>query len=252
MIPKLIFMFWKGERSWLVDVCVARVRKLHPGFEIEVLDAPLEEVGGYDSLSVQHQSDWVRICAIERYGGIWLDASCFLFKPVDDWVDMTSGRLQGFSAPFSDDCLENWAFAAPPNNELVRVWKLQLKLAIETGFKAFKKQQRCLLGDHAIYYRMPYLTMHGCYILASRMTNMRADMTKSCDGPFKHLCKTNWDTTRAIKYAIKNDPDPAVPFLKIRGRDRRHIQNHGSLQYVVLTVLSLVALILLYAMRAKF
>lgn len=223
IIPKNIFMFWRGKRSKLVDVCSERVKKLHPDFKIEVLDAPIEKVRGYDLLSVQHQSDWVRICAIEKYGGIWLDAICFLIKPVTEWVDMTSGRLQGFSAPFSDECLENWAFAAPPNNELVRVWKQKFKSAIEIGFDKFKHDNESLLKNHVIFGHMPYLTMHGCYIIASKMTNMKALMKKSCDGPFEHLCRKGWDADTAVNYLINTD-NITTPFIKFRGAEHAHLQ----------------------------
>lgn len=218
MIPKNIFMFWRKERSKLVDVCLKRVKKLHPDFKIEVLDTSIEKVRGYDLLSVQAQSDWVRICAIEKYGGIWLDATCFLIKPVTEWVDMTSRRLQGFSAPFSDECLESWAFAAPPNNELVRVWKQKFKSAIEIGFDKFKHDNESLLKNHVIFGHMPYLTIHGCYMIASKMTNMKALMKKSCAGPFEYLCKNKFEIDKAIDYLIKNDIG-SVPFIKFRGKE---------------------------------
>mgnify|MGYP005622296037 CR=1 len=52
MIPKNIFMFWRKERSKLVDVCLKRVKKLHPDFKIEVLDTSIEKVRGYDLLNL--------------------------------------------------------------------------------------------------------------------------------------------------------------------------------------------------------
>lgn len=223
MIPENIFMFWKGKRSKLVDVCLERVKKLHPGFKIEVLDAPIEKVNGYDLLSVQHQSDWVRICAIEKYGGIWLDATCFLIKPVTEWVNMMNTRLQGFSAPFSDECLENWAFAAPQNNEFVRVWKQKLKSAIEIGFDKFKHDNENLLNNHPILGHMPYLTMHGCYIIASKMTNMKALMKKSCDGPFQYLFRKGFDTDKAVNHLINTD-NITTSFIKFRGAEHAYLQ----------------------------
>jgi len=225
MIPENIFMFWKGKRSTLVDVCLERVKKLHPGFKIEVLDAPIEKVHGYDSLSVQHQSDWVRICAIEKYGGIWLDATCFLMKPVTEWVNMTNTRLQGFSAPFSDECLENWAFAAPQNNELVRVWKQEFKSAIEIGFDKFKHDNKHVLKNHPILDFMPYLTMHGCYVIASNMTNMKALMKKSCDGPFQYLCRKGFDIDKAVDFLINTD-HITTPFIKFRGGEHAYLQGN--------------------------
>ena len=224
MIPENIFMFWKGKRPKLINVCLERVKKLHPGFKIEVLNTSIEKVRGYDLLSVQAQSDWVRICAIEKYGGIWLDATCFLMKPVTEWVDMTNGRLQGFSTPFSDECLDSWAFAASPNNELVRVWKQKFKSAIEIGFDKFKRDNEYLLKNHKVFGHMPYLTIHGCYIIASNMTNMKALMKKSCNGPFQYLCKNKFDIDKSIDYLIKNDIG-SVPFIKFRGKEQELFHN---------------------------
>lgn len=226
-------MFWKGKRSILVNVCLERVKKLHPGFKIEVLDAPIEKVHGYDLLSVQHQSDWVRICAIEKYGGVWLDATCFLIKPVTEWVNMINTRLQGFSAPFSDECLENWAFAAPQNNELVRVWKQKFKSAIEIGFDKFKHDNKHLQKNHPILDHMPYLTMHGCYVFASKMTNMKALMKKSCDGPFQYLCRKGFDTDKAVKSLINTD-HITTPFVKFRGAEHAYLQGSPYILFLFL------------------
>ena len=211
-------MFWKGDKTTLVDVCLERIRMFHPDFNVIIFNDNIETVDGYNSLSVQHQSDWVRICAIEKYGGIWLDATVFLMKPVTEWVDMNKMQLQGFSAPFSDNCLENWAFAAPQNDQLVRAWKKEFKRAIEMVFDKFKEDQSVSLENHGILDRMPYLTMHGCYIIASKQTNMTATMEKSCDGPYKYLCRQGFESTKAINYLTREDID--VPLIKFRNDEK--------------------------------
>lgn len=225
MIPKNIFMFWKGKTTHLVDICLKRIHNLHPEFNIEVFNTSIEKVDGFDSLSVQHQSDWVRICAIEKYGGIWLDATCFLMKPVTHWVDMNKMQLQGFSAPFANDCIENWAFAAPKNDELVRTWKKVFKNAIESGFEKFKTESFSLLQNHVIFNHMPYLTMHGCYIIASEKTGMKASLKKSCDGPFEYLCKTDFKSSQSIQYLIDNK-NTDIPFIKFRGAEHNYLINN--------------------------
>ena len=217
-------MFWKGKTTKLVDVCLERIKMLHPGFNIKVLNTSIEKVDGFDSLSVQHQSDWVRICAIEKYGGIWLDATCFCMKPVTEWVDMSKMRVHGFSAPFADDCMENWAFAAPQNDELVCVWKKEFKLAIEMGFDKFK-QESFLLRNHGIFNHMPYLTMHGCYIMASRKTNIKAILKKSRDGPLHYLHKNDFKTNESIDYLLDNYTSN-IPFIKFRGAEHDYLIKH--------------------------
>ena len=124
-----------------------------------------------------------------------------------------------FSAPFSDNCLESWAFAAPQNDQLVRAWKKEFKRAIEMGFDKFKEDaQSFSLKNHEILDHMPYLTIHGCYIIASKQTNMTAIMAKSCDGSFKYLCTQGFESTKAIDYLTREDID--VPLIKFRNDEK--------------------------------
>ena len=221
-VPRQIFTMWRGPPPpEIVTLCIERMRALHPGWRVTALNGTDEEpCEGLERLSMQHQSDWARICAIERHGGVWLDATCICTQPVDRWVDMTSSQLQGFSAPFAADVLENWAFAAPAGNAFVRAWKEEFSRAIRMGFDAYKASLPPHVRDHALYGQLPYLTMHACYLVVSHLRDKGAAMTPSCDGPFRYLCETGFDTRRSVHLLATRPLVDAPPLIKLRGPER--------------------------------
>ena len=227
MIPYNIFMFWKGKKTFVTEQCMKKIKEINPDFTVTVFDDTIEEHENLKDLSVQWLSDWVRICAIEKYGGVWLDATLIPVDPVKKWFDMKSDQLQGFSAPFADDCLENWAFAAPPKHPLVVAWKQEFKRAIATGFETYKNQLPDWLKKHVIYNWLPYLTMHACYLVVSNDLRKSATLKPSCDGPFAYLCKTNFNTRQSVtdlltqNYTKENLP----PFFKLRGLEAQELEH---------------------------
>ena len=228
IIPKNIFTYWSGPKVDLVEKCIQRMRDLHPDWNVTVLNSIEEPCEGLDNLSVQHKSDWARICAIQKYGGVWLDATCICTRPVTEWVDVNDNNLQGFCTPFHINYLENWAFAAPTGNILVTKWKNEFKNAIQMGFKKYKEEKKNILGKEVIYDWMPYLTMHACYIIINKDTGMKALLKSSCDGPYKYLCDNNWNSKKAVEYLFNKPETLNTPSLiKIRGDERKIIENYN-------------------------
>ena len=224
-IPRRLRMYWEGSTPELVAVLLLRTYRMHPEWDVEVLNEITEPIAGLSELSVQHRSDWVRMCEMQP-GGVWLDATCVCSKPVDSWVDMHADAVQGFSAPFATDALENWAFAAPRSSPLMRRWKAVFRSAIEQGFDAFKANAPSFVRAHAIFDHLPYLTMHACYLIAARETGEVAHLTPSCSGPFAYLCDANWDTWRAV-HALATAPMPhPPPLLKLRGAETHALHGH--------------------------
>lgn len=223
-IPKQIYLFWNGPIPVVVECCIRRIRALHDTWTVHVLTKASESVEGFEALSVQWKSDWARMCAMQQ-GGVWLDASCICTQSVDHWVDMMSDEVQGFSAPFASDSLENWAFAAPPGHPLMARWKQIFGEAIRIGFTKFKSSVPSYIRKHEIFERMPYLTMHACYLMAAEETGRRAVLTPSCNGPFRYLCERDWDSRRAVK-ALMHEPltDPP-PLIKLRGAETKAIRS---------------------------
>lgn len=224
-IPKRIYLFWKGSMPYVVRFCIDRIQTIHGGeWSVTVLDGEswVEPVENLEVLSVQHKSDWARMCAMQN-GGVWLDASCICTASVDHWIDMHADAVQGFSTPFADDALENWAFAAPSESRLMVRWKDIFREAIVLGFGSFKKRVPQYIREHAIFKHMPYLTMHACYLMAAHETGERALLSPSCEGPFRYLCEKGFRTADAVK-ALMHHPLPnAPPLIKLRGAETKMI-----------------------------
>jgi len=111
------------------------VRKCHeswvtrnPGWQVATLDdAGLPgllsadyHAGNFAGLSMQHRADLVRLDLLNRHGGVWVDATCYCLRPLDEWLwpHLGSGFF-AFSDPAPDRMLSNWFLAAQANNVLV-------------------------------------------------------------------------------------------------------------------------------------
>lgn len=150
-IPKLMWSYWQvmenAKASSLLDfigLCKESFTRLNPDWEVRVLDqnsvwrfvnrTDLPEA--FDKLSIQHQSDAIRLALLVRYGGVWLDASTLLLKPFGSFLGSNpnvrtfyvNDGLVGqpvinpkfherrYSSAFH---VENWFYAAPPNDPLL-------------------------------------------------------------------------------------------------------------------------------------
>ncbi|MGE8374978.1 MAG: glycosyltransferase family 32 protein, partial [Diaphorobacter nitroreducens] len=91
-IPRILWSYWQGGTPpLLVQRCFDHWRRLHPHFEIRILDerGVLQYLpaipAALDGASAAKRADWIRLELLRRHGGIWLDASTILTQPLD-WV----------------------------------------------------------------------------------------------------------------------------------------------------------------------
>ena len=234
-IPRIIHVFWQGRRDPIVEACIARMHEINSGWDVRRYDAydECEEVEGFDALRVQAKSDWLRICLIVKYGGLWLDATTICVDHVETWLDVAAERVVGFECPIkegqSTPALENWAFAARPGHPLARAWQREFGHAIRVGFDAYKAQNRDALGAHPIYGHMPYLTMHGAYLKVHDDAQVFMRNVYDCDfGPFyyqrnhhKNGSKNRWIPTFRLFVADPRHP----PLMKFTGEQRCYANN---------------------------
>ena len=74
---------------------------------------------------VQAYSDYLRISLIEEHGGVWLDSTTFLTKPLDDWLPdyLKAWNLFLFSNVRPDRKIASWFIAGDKEHEAVVDWK---------------------------------------------------------------------------------------------------------------------------------
>ena len=229
MIPKIIHVFWSGKRNVIVEACIARMRIANPEWVVLRYD-DFEEtdfVQGFDALSIQAKTDWLRLCLVEKHGGVWLDSTIICNRCIEESIDVSETRVVGFECPIGNGILESWAFAARPNHPFIAAWKQEFGAAITMGFDEYKAQKSHRLKGNAIYAHMPYLTMHGAFVLTAVKYPNSVTMRHSLDehhGPFfftKKEWKSGFRFWAVVKLFLCDFKYP--PLLKLTGETRKYM-----------------------------
>lgn len=160
----VIWSFWEGQPPDLVLRCFESIR-IHntsrpfivlskatlPKFLDANTDYPLfhGRRGTPDDFSkVQYLADWVRLTLLDKYGGIWLDASVICTSAVDNWIvehdeiiydsdeeeeerrvapKLNKTMINMFPMHANGNVHGNWAMAAPePGNPVVQAWRQEM------------------------------------------------------------------------------------------------------------------------------
>lgn len=256
-IPRVVWSYWDGSAlPPLVEEAVAGWQAaLEPrGWSVRLLRPDATELAAFPRpparLSKQHAADLHRVRLVERYGGVWMDASILLRDPayLDEWVaeadaagvEMAAfemGALACGGGAFPG--VENWMFAAPPGSPLVAEWRREFEMAVAGGFHAYWRAKRAA-WDLQPVWRLgsgPYLTQHACLQVAmqrrAKVTGARPrsylhlrDATDARDGPFGPHAALSWDATR-VAAAVTSADSPLVAgsrIVKLRRAERTAVQ----------------------------
>jgi hypothetical protein len=165
VIPKIIWSFWDGEQPPIVKACIDSWKRMAPDYEIRILDKEsTKDIQNYKlaNESVQRYSDFVRLDRLSKYGGVWIDASVYLTKPLD-WIQDGSDFVgyKSTSQQVKPDLyvIDNWFFACKKGSEYVRDWYEEMK-RIDT-FESKEKYLESLTGvDYSKIHGPSYLVMH--------------------------------------------------------------------------------------------
>lgn len=121
----------------MVQKCYASWLKHNPGWEVVFLD----ESNLTDCISLkprqvtkQALSDILRVNLLAKYGGIWVDATCFCIAPLDEWLYfyMSSGCF-AFNRPAPDRMLSSWFIASDKENYIILAYQKAVELYWDTN-----------------------------------------------------------------------------------------------------------------------
>ena len=180
-LPRQIHACWlQGERNApeLVKASLAEWKRLNPNWKITIHDrtSALRELSGFPiDLRKFHQpqafSDILRL-QLMRDGGVWVDATCFPTRPLDDWLPqrMNSGffAFDGHPSPLD---MSSWFLAAEPGHYIIEKWWVETRRYWDRPrqLKNFKNQPggfrnnnlldpiEALRGDKYPFYWVMYL-----------------------------------------------------------------------------------------------
>ena len=135
VMRKTIWTCWFQGRETaphLVKKCLRSWERNNPGWEFRCLDATSIERYialrqhielSRQSLTAASLSDIVRILLLREFGGVWVDATLYCNRPLDEWLPgvMTEGFF-AFAAPAPDRPLSSWFLSAVSDNYLISSW----------------------------------------------------------------------------------------------------------------------------------
>lgn len=97
MIPRIIHYCWFGKNPLpeLEQRCLASWHEHMPDWEyrwwneetFDISSAPLYVRQAYESRKYAFVSDYVRLWALERFGGLYMDVDFMVYKPFDELMD---------------------------------------------------------------------------------------------------------------------------------------------------------------------
>lgn len=278
---KIIWSYWNtsiesddptvSENKWIsrpfsVDLSIYSWMKYQPDYTICFLSD--RTVGlyvdmtqfpeSYPIMIPAHKADVIRLAVLEKYGGVWIDASMIMCKPMlDIFLDSNSNSnpnhqsksptstfdIGGFTIVFGENenesVLENWLIATQqPQNRLIKKWKSEFYKAIEEEYQLPQTYIKTLKekGINLKSIASPgYLVMHCALesILQSTPNNYfiikSFSVRDEVNGPFLYAYRNQWNVHRAIQYLLNDHGSQDLCAVKLVGSMRREFDDmwHG-------------------------
>jgi hypothetical protein len=237
-IPKVIYTFWDSHVvPPFIKTCITTWIDKNPDHTVIILNKQnvskyLPDVD-FESMKlkrIQHFADMVRIHILDSLGGIWIDASTIVTKPLT-WVHerqaKNSAEYIGYNLKVVDSfehspMIENWFMACVPGSKFIRDWKNEF-------IKVNKYENYCtyiqdLKNEGIVFddkYIECYLVMHAANqkILQQNKNAYKLDLTAAEDDAFKHLADRNWSILGGMLHLAYGKPVD-VNIIKFRNPDR--------------------------------
>lgn len=246
--PKIIWTFWHDAQvPEVVFRCIAGWRQLNPHYQVHLvtvdsMHAWLDEIpSNLADYEITKQADWLRLALLAQYGGVWIDASIIMTRPLDSWLPALFKQQQGSYVGFylerynSDPTyplIENWFIAACPGDPFIRDW-LQLfrTEVIDQGTEHYlnKLRQAGVLDRYRQQFSNPsYHTMHVAaqQLLHRDDAEQRYGLTllRAEDMAFKLQHASAWRRRRLFWRLLMLRDRHLPPLIKLRGGERRKLE----------------------------
>jgi hypothetical protein len=246
--PKRIWTYWNtGQLPELIQVIMNHWRTiLNDEWTITcVTDRTLSSfVGavpeGFQHLSYQAKSDWIRLELVYVYGGIWADASTLFHDPQaleeiiqridEDQLDVFGFHNEALQTNPDFPVIETWCFAAPPFSPFVKAWKDEFELAINLSFSTYWSTRilsNPSIDPQYIALQGPYLTAYIAlqYALQTKGINtFRIRSERASDAMYYIQSRIGWVNMIAASFWFNSDQLIQLPYVKLRGMDRKWIK----------------------------
>ena len=135
MIKTIYILWFQGFDNVfeIVKMCVNSWKYYNPDWNIVLIDdnnlinyVNLKNyIPDIDNKSIEkcHLSDIIRSILLKLYGGLWVDATTFCNKPLNDWLpNYINEGFFAFDKPGPDRLISNWFLYSEKNNYIIDKW----------------------------------------------------------------------------------------------------------------------------------
>lgn len=224
-VPKIIWTYWDtDEVPEIVKLSMKSWKKTSPNYFINLMNQKnVEEYislpENWKRLPSYRQSDIIRLRLLEKYGGVWIDASTILLENLDNFI--SKDNLTFFITPSSsleNPVFENWFISAPPNNNVIKQWIKEVLIALQNTDKYVDDSSVYNVETiNGVYYLICHLALKNIYENDKSLFN-RAKIYSSNDTAFYYQYNTpDW------KYLFKNKFDKSKLMIKLTSQHRKYI-----------------------------
>ncbi|MEV4636226.1 capsular polysaccharide synthesis protein [Actinoplanes sp. NPDC049548] len=129
-----IFIYWGQGFEFappVVRACLAALKANNPGSRVhELTDDNLssyvevpEDLSAALNGNRTHFSDLLRLLLLEKFGGIWVDGTCYVTEPLRPHVDAALARSTLFAFNYTGPYISSWFLASRPGSYAVHLWR---------------------------------------------------------------------------------------------------------------------------------
>jgi len=242
MIPRIIWMFWDNSKIPLpIKNIINHNKQVLVNWEMIILndttihDYIKEFPENYKNITVQQQSDWIRLYLLKTYGGVWSDISIIYndVKKIDELWEKSclydfTGFYNGKKLNGIYEIIETWFIMANTNSKTISLWLDEYTLAIQEGFLTYKNRIICegtILNKNNpkpddIYFIVYYCLQH---ILQHLHTIPKMNLLNAFDSMFFLTKKCGWKNKTCRRKVFKSKKYK-LPYIKLIRADRDYLK----------------------------
>ncbi|MBD0679815.1 glycosyltransferase family 32 protein [Pseudomonas sp. PSB11] len=236
-IPKKIWAYWNSDSlPDTVNACIGSWKEKNPDHEVNIvtpssIDSFLGLLPeGFFRNTPQRQADWVRLALLNKYGGIWLDATIIAFKSfayIHKTQSIHGGELVGYflrgkTTNAAYPLIENWFLAAPAGTKFINDWLNEFEKSMIQGADNYIKSLTEYNIDHLRQglQHPNYFSMHvAAQVLMRRSNQYVLTLIPAENDAYNIPCKLAWDVDRIVSFMTQNDnPTLDCNIFKMVGR----------------------------------
>ncbi|QCO20466.1 hypothetical protein C9E88_002475 [Acinetobacter cumulans] len=251
VIPKIIWFYWHDEKlPFFIEKCFLNAKKNNPDYSVKLLNK--NNIKNFINIdlsliereSIQHQSDYIRLSLLKKYGGVWMDSSIMMFKNINYYCDLMILKKTNFLSFYCPDYIldkdnpifENWFMISSKNNLIVCDWLDELDYCFRLGSGVYVNK---VIADNKEYIQnIPNPFYFFSYIAAQKSIRKNSGyiFINAYHTAFYYHIVGGWNILSKFKnkmhYSklIKNltvykHPDCLPIFIKLTGGDRDFINS---------------------------